>query len=220
MDDLLIVKQMESTSQCKDESCCENRGMFELAASVGYTFWFNPQAVKRPLDWGRRKERLRMCEMVTDCGYPTLWHHALGAQTKTDTTLLLSSLLWTVLELQKTLLQCTATGQSLWRCANRRWAQGLGGFPHQMAPRMAPNHQRPECPLRHQSLPLSRLSPLFLSIHPVWLIMMLGSRNWNIPLMGCSPIFEKTHCSNPSGPLIWVWEVSPNSKDDLDQKLG
>ena len=72
MDDLLIVKQMESTSQCKDENCCENRRMFELTGSVGYTFWFNHQAVKRPLDWGRRKERLRMCEMVTDCGYPTL----------------------------------------------------------------------------------------------------------------------------------------------------
>ena len=209
--------------------------MFEVAGSVGYTLWFNLKLWKcthcsprlsqiRPLDLGRRKERLRMCEMVTDCGYPTLWHHALGAQTKTDTTLLLCSLLWTILELQNTLLQCTATGQSLWRCANRRRAQGLGGFPHQMAPRMAPrmapNHQTPECPLRHQSLPLSRLSPLFLSIHSVWLIMMLGSRNWNIPLMGCSPIFEKTHCSNHLAHQFWWWEVSPNSKDDLDQKLG
>ena len=41
---------------------------------------------RRPLEvW--RKERRRMCELVTDCGYPTLRHHALGPQTKTDTTL-------------------------------------------------------------------------------------------------------------------------------------
>ena len=89
--------------------------------------------------------------------------------------------------------QCSETGQRLRRCANRRWAQGLGGgFPHQMAP---------NCPLRHQNLPLCRLS--FPSA-------ILVNRNivfwtfWNIWFICLWPVFAKSQRFYSANHLMWL----------------
>ena len=78
--------------------------------------------------------------MVTDCGCPTLWHHALGAvQTKRHKAVL------TVRE------QCRV--HLVGGCANRRGAQGLGW-------RVSPTdgHWTPNCPLCHRTTNLEYFS--------------------------------------------------------------